>query len=598
MRVLILILGLFLAAAVQAQEAKLAQQYYQNGEFEKAGSLYQKLYDESKNDFYFNRYVECLLSLESFEEAEKVVKKEMKRLPNELSLFVTYGNILERQYKDQEADEAYHEAIKKLPSDQFSIVKLANAFSGQAKYDLAIETYEKGSKVLNSREMFAYNLATLYQQKGDNPKMIEYYLVSLEENPARLPSIQAIFQRGLTEQDFAELQSQLYARLQERPDAVELIELLTWVFVQKKDYKSALRQARALDKRQNENGIRILNLAEIAANDKDYDAAIEAYNYVVNEKGPTSTFYIEAKRQALRCARNKLTAGFNYTQEELRALENQYETFLNEFGRNRSTAAIVMELADLEGFYLNDLNKAIANLDEMIKYPGINPNLQGEGKIKLGDFYLMQGEVWEATLLYSQVDKAFADDLLGHEARYRNAKLSYYNGDFQWAQSQFDVLKASTSKLIANDALDLSVFIMDNLGLDTSATALNMYSQADLLVFQNKFEEAFAKLDSIAAAFPEHSLEDDVYYLKAKIFQKKRDYTGAMEMYNLIIEKYPEEIRADNALFELAELYETRLGDPEKAKSLYEKIFLDYSNSTFAVEARKRFRLLRGDKIQ
>ena len=134
--------------------------------------------------------------------------------------------------------------------------------------------------------------------------------------------------------------------------------------------------------------------------------------------------------------------------------------------------------------------------------------------------------------------------------------------------------------------------------MDTTPTALIMYSQADMLVFQNKFEEAFTKLDSIMEMFPEHSLEDDVLYLKAKIYAKKKEYDKSVEMYNAIIERFPEEIRADNALFELANLYENQLNDLEKAKGLYEKIFLDYSNSTFAVEARKRYRILRGDDIQ
>jgi tetratricopeptide (TPR) repeat protein len=583
---------------LSAQEARLAQQYYQNGEYEKAGVLFEKLYDQSKNDYYFNRYIECLLSLEKFEDAESVVKKELKKKPNEIPLLVSYGNILERQYKDEEAKKAYEEAIDKLPPDQFMVVKLANSFQQLTKYELAIETYEKGIKLLKDKQIFAYNLGNLYRQKGDVPKMIEYFLVSLEENPARISNMQALFQRSFQKADYEELQTQLYDRLQEDQDAMVMIEMLTWVFIQKKDYRNALRQAMALDKRKNENGGRVMSLADIASNDKAYEDAIRGYEYIVNEKGSASPFYLDAKRQALRSARNQLVEGFNYSNEDLIALEKKYEGFLEEFGKNRSTGSIIMELAELQGFYMNDLKKAIATLNELIEFPGLNPYVLGQAKIQLADFYLMDGEIWESTLLYSQVDKAHAEDQLGHEARFKNAKLSYYNGDFQWAQAQFSVLKASTSKLIANDALDLSVFITDNLGLDSTPTALIMYSEADLLVFQNKFAEAFIKLDSLMEMFPEHSLDDDVYYLKAHIYAKKKEFDMAAMMYNAIIEKYPEEIRADNALFELASLYEYQLNDLDKAKSLYEKIFLDYSNSTFAVEARKRYRILRGDDIQ
>jgi tetratricopeptide (TPR) repeat protein len=601
MRVLLLLFGLaFLPVVAAGQDARLAQQYYQDGEFEKAAVLYERLYQEqNQNEYFFDRYLECLLAVEKYGEVEEVLKKELKNNPKNIRLYVSFGNLYERQFKEVEAQEQYQKAIKKLTADQYEITRLASAFSTLMKYELAIKTYEVGGELLKDKLIFAYNLAELYRRMGDVPKMIENYLNSVEANPEhRLNSVKSQLQRYLlTDTDYTELQTQLYARIQSDQDALHYVELLQWVFIQNKDYKNAFRQAKALDKRLGENGARVYQLAVIAFNDKDYDAAIEAYQYIIQEKGFSSTFYLEAQKEALRARRNKLVEGFKYTEPELREIEKAYESFLNEFGRNKTTATIVAELADLEAFYLNDLPKAITLLDEMTDYPAIDVRTQSVGKLSLGDFYLMQGEIWESTLLYSQVDKIFPDDQLGHEARFRNAKLSYYNGDFQWAQAQFDVLKASTSKLIANDALDLSVFIMDNMGLDTTDRALQLYAEADLLTFQNRFEEAFSKLDTLIQAFPSHSLEDDVLYARAKVFSRKKDYPKAAEMYKQVIEKYPEEIRADNALFELAELYETHLNDIEKAKELYEKIFIDYASSTFSVEARKRFRKLRGDNI-
>lgn len=597
-RILPLLLFSFLTVSIFAQEAQLAQQYFRDGEYEKAAVLYEKLYERnSRNDFFFDRYVECLLAMEDFKQGESVIKQQLRKTPGKVNLYVTYGKLMERQFKDDEAKKLYAQAIENLSKEQYQITRLANSFLSLTKYEEAIATYEKGAQLLRDKRIFSYNLGDLYRRKGDTPKMITNYLNSLEDRPERLNNMKTIFQRYLLEEDYAELQKQLYERLQKSENSIHYSEMLTWVFIQRKDYKNAFRQVKALDRRFKENGGRIFRLARIAANDNDYDAAITAYEYIVESKGMASTFYIDAKREALRCRRSKLVEGYNYTQEDLQTLETQYESFLNEFGRSRATAGIVLELAELQAFYLNDLDEAVRILNDLIKFPGIDKMVEANGKLRLADFYLMKGEIWESTLLYSQVDKAFKEDLLGHEARFRNAKLSYFNGDFQWAQTQFDILKASTSRLIANDALDLSVFIMDNLGLDTTATALITYSQAELLVFQNKFDEAFDKMDSLLIAFPEHSLQDDVLYLKANVFMKKREYEKAATLYQTIVETYNEEIRADNALFALAELYETQLNDLEKAKTLYETLFIDYSGSTFAVEARKRFRKLRGDNI-
>ena len=601
MRIILLLISLFFGIlSLQAQDPQLAQQYFQNGEYEKASSLFKILYQKNNgNDYYFNKYIESLIYMEAYDEGEQIIKKQIKAQPDNMQLYVTYGNLFEKQYRDDDANAQYEMAINKLEADRFKITKLANAFTNLQKYDLALKTYERGGEVLKDKKQFAYNLGDLYRRKGDqSEKMIDNYLSSLDHNPSRLNSMKTLFQRYLAPEEYTELQGQLYARIQENKEATYNNELLIWSFIQNKDYLNAFRQVKALDRQLDETGGRIYRLAEIAKNAKDYDAAIEAYDYIVTEKGKTSSYYVEAKREALSVRRSKLVAGFDYERADLEALELQYNDFLNEFGRNKTSATIITELADLEAFYLNNLDKAIALLDELIKYPGVKRPVQARAKLSLADFYLMKGEVWESTLLYSQVDKEFKDDLLGHEARFRNAKLSYYTSEFQWAQTQFDVLKASTSKLIANDALDLSIFIMDNTGLDTTTAALQYYADADLLVFQNKFEAAFNKLDSLNRDFPEHALEDDILYVKAKIYKKKREYAQAADFLQKIVDNHLDGIRGDNAMFELAELYEQQLNDPEKAKALYERLFIDLSGSTLAVEARKRFRRLRGDDVQ
>lgn len=593
------VLTFFLLVPLLAQESKLAEQYYQNGEYEKAGQLFQRLYDaQSSSEYYLDRYVDCLLKLKQFEEGEKVLKRELKKNSRAVKLYVSLGKLLESQERYDEAEVQYQTAIREMPADQYQIILLGNALTRDQKYDLAMEVYTKGAKLLNQPAIFAEYQGNIQLQTGDFPRMITYYLDYLSENPRQQGKIQMNIQRYLPEDFMDELQAQLYGRINEQPEDVALIELLTWSFLQKKDYRNALRQTKALDLKLGENGNRIFHLGQIAANEHDYEPAIEAFQYLIEQKGPESIYYYEAKKQLLNAKRQRLVQSPTYTRQDLLDLEAEYEQFLTGDNRNRLIAPLIMEQAELEALYLQDLPKAIALLLEVVSLPGMEQDLQSRAKLQLGDYYLMEGEIWEATLLYSQVDKLYKDDALGHEARYRNAKLSYYNGDFQWAQAQFDILKASTSKLIANDALDLSVFIMDNLGLDTSTLAMAAYADAEMLVFQNRHEDALRKLDSLVAAFPFHSLEDDVLYLKSTIYIKDREWKRAETVLKRIITEFPDEIRADNALFQLGSLYEGPLADPQQAMSMYERIFTDYSGSTFAIDARKRFRALRGDKLQ
>lgn len=600
MKVLLLLplLYMFLTTPVSGQNSKLADQYYLEGEYQKAGDLYLKLHETAKkngNFIYFNKYIECLLAMREYDQAEKEIQAQMKAQPDDYSMLVTLGNVQERIGNYEAAQASYRMAIEKLPARIDAITRLGNAFLSQAKYDEAIVTYEKGEKLLDKPGIFSYQLADLYKRNGDMSKMIEQYLYSLQSSPDRLENIQNMLQRSLKAEDYDELLSQLYVFIQDYPETDYFPEMLAWTFMQQKDYSKAMRQAKALDKRMGENGLRVYRLATIAANDKDYATAIDGFEYILTSQSPGSPYYLEAKRASLATKRRQITDNYSYTIEQLRALEAEYIATLDANGIHAGTALITSELAMLEGLYINDLAKAIYYLEQVVNLPGINSTVQAYAKLDLGDYYLMSGEVWEATLLYSQVDKAFPEELIGQDARFRNAKLSYYNGDFEWAQSQFDILKTSTSKLISNDALDLSIFIMDNLGLDSNTHAMSEYAQAELLIFQNKLDESIEKLNILGNIYSEHGLKDDILYLEAKLYEKKRDYLKAESLYQEIITTFPEEIRADNALYNQAQLYEHQLNDPEKAKACYEKLFMEYTDSTFAIEARKRFRELRGD---
>ena len=580
------------------QNSKLADQYYLEGEYQKAGDLYLKLHETAKknnNFIYFNKYIECLLAMQAYDQAEKEIKDQMKAQPDDFSMLVTLGNVQERIGNYEDAQASYKLAIEKLPAKIDAITRLGNAFLSQAKYDEAIETYEKGEKLLEKPGIFSYQLADLYKRNGDIAKMIEQYLYSLQSSPDRLESIQNMPQRSLKPADYQELLSQIYVFIQDYPETDYFPEMLAWTFMQQKDYSKAMRQAKALDKRMGENGLRVYRLAQIAANDKDYVTAIDGFEYILTTQSPGSPYFLEAKRASLQTKRRQITDNYSYTTEQLKGLEAEYQACLDAYGIHAGTAQIVSEYAMLEALYVNDLPKAIELLEQVVNLPGINNYVQAYAKLDLGDYYLMSGEVWESTLLYSQVDKAFVEDLIGQDARFRNARLSYYNGDFEWAQAQFDILKTSTSKLISNDALDMSIFIMDNLGLDSNTHALSEYAQAELLIFQNKLDEAIEKLNILGNIYSEHGLKDDILYLEARLYEKKRDYLKAETLYQEIIEKFPDEIRADNALYNQAQLYEHQLNDKEKAKACYEKLFLEYTDSTFSIDARKRYRELRGD---
>jgi len=571
----------------------LAQQYFKDGEYEKAAELYNKLYEKNnKNDYYFKYYFNSLINLGDYDSAEKAIKSAIRDRSKDYYLLARYGGLLEKKYENEKAEDLYKKSIKKLDENRNQIIQLANAFQELAKYDYALEVYEKGTDLLKDESVFAANLASLYMRTGDQKNMIKYYLIYGSRGENTYKYIKQVIQKQLSDSLAFELRNQLYAKIQEEPEQFMYVDLLAWVFVQEKNYAGALRQLISLDKRLAEDGRRVFELAGIAEKDKDFETAIKALEYLTEEKSINSPFYLDAKRMWLTSLRNKLNTSVELPREELLKIQTGYKETLKELGKNNQTALLSHDFAEFEAFYMNDLSSAIGILSEMVERTGLNDRLKAKAKLSLGDYYLMTGEIWEGSLLYSQVDKDFQEGFLGELARFKNARLSYFNGDFEWSKIQLDVLKASTSKLISNDAIDLAVFISENIGLDTTTIPLQMYASAELSALQNKYDEAFLTLDSIALIYPDHELEDDIWYLKANIYSNQKDFEKAVGFYQKVIDKHADDIRGDNAMYELAQLYENVLNQKEKAIAIYETIFIDFSNSTFAIEARKRYRVL------
>ena len=578
------------------QDVNLAQQYLTNGDFEKASLLYKGLYDDNeKNTFYYRQYLKSLLGLKSYTEAEKLVKKQLKNNKSDPTLNIDLGLVYKESERPDDAKQQFESTIKNARQEE--ILGLAGNFITNDLNDYAIAAYTKGRELSKNDKLYAYEMALAYQRNGDISNQIKNYLDYAVTTPSQVQMVFNSLQRvANNEKGLEELQTQLYGRSQKEQDQVIYIEILSWTLKQQKDFEGALVQMKALDRRLNEDGSRVMDLGKQAFDEKQYDVAIDAYEYVI-AKGADNRLQVPAKVELLHVRNEKVTTTDNYTQQDIDALKNDYLNLFEALGKTPGTANAMLELSHLYAYYLNDLDKAIEFAEEVSNMGNADAQTKGYAKLDMGDFYLMKDYVWEATLYYSQVDKAFKDDILGEEARFRNAKLSYFNGDFDWAQSQLDVLKASTSELISNDAIELSSFIIDNLGLDTTTATMSMYARAELLITQNQTKEALATFDSINTLYPKHSLSDDIVMMRAKIALKKRDYKATVDYLQNILDNYKDDLLADNALFMLGDLYEHQLNDKAKAMGYYQEILLNQAGSLFMAEARKRFRKLRGDKV-
>ncbi len=593
-------LSTILLHAQDDRDRALAYQYYRNGDFDKAIELFEKLYNEKPTLEYYQQLFSSYNATKDYTAMEKLASKQAKKDRRDARYLIDLGYAYKLENKEKKATELYDDIIKNLLPEESFITSTAQHFEEYRNFDYALQTYEKGNKLLRDPLYYAFDIASIYFIQNKNPQAIEHLLDYIKGNPDEFDKVYAYLQSEQNKSEvFAELENQLYDRIQRSQNDIVYAEVLIWLKLQQKDFASALIYAKSLDKRNNEAGERILQIAYQAIDAEAYNDAINALEYIV-QKGEKSPLLISAKMLLLETRKDKILHGFSFTIEELVLLKNDYLNFISAYGKSPATAKTICDLAKMEALYMHDLDGAIERLTEVIALIGLNRDIKNKAKLDLGDYYVMNGEYWESTLLYSQVDKEDKDGIIGEEARFKNAKLSYYKGEFEWAQAQLDVLKGSTSELIANDALQLSVFIIDNSGLDTVYTPMQMFANADLLIFQNKFDTAILTMDSIPRLFPNHSLSDDIFMAKAKIALKKLNYDEAITWLNYIVksETYKKDILGDDATYMLAGIYEKNKNDIPKAMQYYKAIMLDYKDSVYLTEARKKFRILRGDKLE
>jgi tetratricopeptide (TPR) repeat protein len=591
--ILFFLLITVLKLSAQTEDLQLAQQFTANGEFQKANDIYLKLYKQN-SEAYYSFYLRSLLSLKKFDDAESITKKMLKQHPKDYQYPITLARVYHERGNQDKADNIYNELLKNLPADQGEISSLATQFYQLENLDLAIKVFEQGRKLLHSDQVFSSELISLYRFKRDKVSMVNEYINLLQTNPEYIfqakSAMSTTFENA---QDYNMLKTALLKIMQQKPQLTIFADLLTWQFLQQKQFDMALNQALALSRRLNDGGSSVYELCQTLTANQAYDDAIRGYEYIVS-KGKEQDMYIPAKIEMINTKNLKITSG-KYTQADLLDLEKNYIDLLEEFGRSNSTAFAMQKLAKLQAFKLHKTIDAQKLLEQAINIPGLRPNVLADCKLDLGDMYLLNGKPWEATLIYSQVEKDFPGTNIGQEATYRNAKLAYYTGDFAWAKGQLNVLKAATSQLIANDALNLSLLISDHTTFDSTGNALKMYARADMLIFKEDPDKAVITLDSIDKAFPQNTLSNDILMAKARILIQKNDYQAAIIPLKKIADDHKFDLWADDAVFMLGDIYENHLDDKKQAQMYYQKIITDYASSLWLNEARKRFRTLRGD---
>lgn len=593
MKFICILFILLLSSVVQAQpsDSQLAYTYYQNKEYDKAAQLFLQLYERTHSSNFLDYHIICLINGKQYDKAEEVLKKYLKTDDKNKDFLINLGYIYEQQGKTRKSEEYYGKAIQKLLPSRSDINNLAYKFRNIREYGWAIKTYLHGRELLKQPQAFLSELGENYMMERNYEKMLDLFIQTLQQKPAEINNITSklSFARSYDMINNVDhiIEKKLAELFQQENYNPVFDELAVWYALQKKDYDKALLHATSLNQKISDKSYIFINIARNAASTGDYSIAAEAYRKVLEKGKENNSFYLTARKEILTCEYEK-SRQLQAAPESYRQIAQNCEQYLKEYGYLPEHVDISLLLSDLYAYQLNLPDSANHILEKCTSIRRLNPTTLSLIKSKRADLLTFTDNPWEATILYTQIEKSNPNNDIGYEAKLKKAWLAYYAGDLLWAKAQFDVLKGSTTKLISNDAIKMSHFINMNYKPEEENKDLEKLAQTEYLIYKQQFKKALPVMDSLIA-YSQPGISDYVTLEKAKILAQQNKYDEA----STLLEKLKNDsqqvyIRAE-AIYELAHL-KKRQKQFARAKELYKTLVSEYSGSVYSIEAGKLYR--------
>jgi len=597
MRFIFIFIFVLFSIAGNAQSAELANAYLRKGEYKKAIVLYKPLLEANPiRQDYFKALLTCYQQVESYREGQNLIETQIQKFPEQVYLYVELGYNYQLNDNLPAAKQFYEKSldyVRKNPSYAFMI---GRSFRQNHLLDYALNSYQI-AKQINPKLNTEISEAQIYGEKGELEKMFSLYLDLVDKNENYFSTVQRYVANFITE-DKTDPNNELFRKLllkraQSNPkDAWNI--LLSWLFMQQHDYSKALTQEKSLFKRKQVGLERIGEIGYLSFDNKDYATAREAFEFmIVNSQYPASEEQstLIAEIYLLKIQNLSLDKGEDRTE-----IEEKFQSLLAQYGQNTESMELHLAYADFLTFDLEQPEKAIQHLEEIVA-KAISQFGKGLIQMKIADILVFSDQFNQALIMYTQIQYDLKNSELAQEARFKVARTSYFKGDFQWAQNQLKVLKSSTSQLIANDALELSLKIGNNIDKDSINEGLKIYAKAELLGFQQKYQQAIDTLSYVLKQYKGQQIEDDALFTQAQYFEHMTNYSAAEANLLSLLDFHPESLLYDDSIFKLGILYRDHLADPEKAKLMFERIIFEFPSSIYLVDARAAFRKLRGDDI-
>lgn len=587
---------LLLAFSVKAQ-IELAKKYFEDGEFDKAEQVLADLYRDNKANNVYELRLSNFFKSEKYKQAIDLVDEQIDYVPQRKPYLIIDKIWVYKAFNPQAIDGQLAQLDPFLEKNPGISYQLGQSLSTYGLFDLAIKIYSRAQEFAPNMN-FSYQKAIAYAEMGDIESMFDEYLEMIDANPSYLNSIKSNLSRSVSADPYNEVNRMIRTSLLKKisvSDKEAFVEMLIWLYLQEGNYSMAFRQYKALEKRGFKKDQELYSMGVISLQNGQLDVAEEVFVYLI-QKGPDYGYYYDSRGILLKVEQRKLEKE-NASRPQWVAHIDKIRKMVDEDDFVVIKPSLLMQIAEVQTDHLKDPQSAYKTLEEALEEPRVSPRIIAQIQMRMADNLMRMDNYVEALLMYARVEKAFETNPIGQEAKFEKAMISYYQGDFEWAKAQFNGLKASPDKLIANDAMNMWLLISSNIDLDTSTACMERFAYSDLLIHQGYDDKAYKILDSLQGQPLADNLLDEILFRKAEIKNRKAEYSQAVSILLQLNELERRSFFKDDGLFLSGKIYEENLGNLEMAKKTYQELFSKYPNSIFSKEARERFRRLRGDQI-
>jgi tetratricopeptide (TPR) repeat protein len=569
----------------------LAKELIRVGKPEEAVNLINQLRDTYGDDAeLIDLLKEAYLAGKEYDKVEEMIKKDLARDPKDFRLYCELANVFLKTERREEAQLNLNKAIELGPNNEQTYREVALVYLRNSFVSEAMDTYKSARMKTGQPALFALDLAGLYEALKDYKSAVDEYFLFMGEDTTKFDVVEGRINRLIqSEENLDQIQLALSERIQKEPQDRYYQKLYGDLLFRQRDLTGAFESYKKVDALIGGKGRFILTFIQMCYNQKYFDRAIQASQYLLSTN-PPKELALSAK---LFMARSY--EGMERFTDAIGAYQQIIENYskLNpaeEMLFRKEIAFSHFQIGEINLFQLKKPDEALSSF-QMVLSNYRDSDWYPDALVGLSDGMMAKGDLDSAQALLQIASDDPRAESKKEEMEFKLTEIEFFKGNFDEALTGYNQVITDFPKgLFVNNSLERIIVIGENQELDRPL--LSVFASSMLNKLEGKSDSAIFKLDKIISAKSE-KLTDLAFLEKGKIYNEEKKFSEALEAFQKLLEKHPQSFYCDRAQKLIGDVYNYGLKDKTKAIEAYQKLLKDYGRSVYADEVRDKLRELK-----